>query len=130
MYELSNALKSNVLNIEDLMERILKKFSHLTLSQKRFFKDKVLKPNLEVILRYKDIIFITNLCNAATIYKQLHPSVKFAPIVLNFIIKNHLPYFYYVYYQFFDCMTISERKSFGFDIKLFSDTFLGNSKDD
>ena len=130
MYNISSTIRNNILNVDEIIDRSLIKFKHLTPAEKDLFRDRILKPNLEINIKHKDLIFISNLCNAAIIYKQLNPTINFAPRVLSFILRNHLPYFYYVFYIFFDAMSISERKKFGFDINLYSDTFFRNTTND
>ena len=115
------------MDIENMIERILLKFKHLSPDKRKYFTDKILRPNLQIILKYKDIIYMINILCAATIYKQILPTRKFSPLVLNFILKNQFPYFFYIFYHFFDSMTLLERQKFGFDLKLFSDTFTCNS---
>ncbi len=127
MYEISNAIRTNIMDIENIIERILLKFQHLPTQKKVYFTNKILRPNLQIILKYKDMIYMTNILCAATIYKQILPTKKFSPLVLNYILTKHLPYFYYVFYHFFDSMTLLERQQFGFDLKLFSETFTFNS---
>ena len=55
MYDITNAIRNQILNIEELIERILIKLPHLTPTQKTIFRDRILKPNLETFLLSKQM---------------------------------------------------------------------------
>ena len=123
MTALVSAISSNIMDLDTLTFKILFKCKAIAPDVNFYFKDNVLKPNLSVIIKHKDLIIITNIINAAIIYKQLYPTRRFSNLVLNYILKNNLPIFYLIFYLFFDTLSINERKNFGFDINLFSEIF-------
>ncbi len=78
----------------------------------------VILTNLDHILTQTDLIKISNICMASMFYKMLFPTKRFAPIVLKYIKLRKLPAFFFVFYCFFDSLSVSERKNYFYDLEL------------